>query len=97
MQPQPPPPLCLFLALWPDDQVRRRIADHARRWTFPRTSKLYRPADWHVTLHFLGNVPAERVPEIDTSAVVQLNPFELVLDRPEVWRGELAVMSPTGI
>jgi 2'-5' RNA ligase len=72
--------------------VRGQIAEHARRWAFTWTSKLYAPADWHVTLHFLGNVPVERVPEIADGADVQVDPIELVLDRPEVWPGGLAVV-----
>lgn len=82
----------IFLALWPDDGVRRRIAAHVQRWTFDARSRRYAPADWHVTLHFLGRVPASRVPEIADGVRLHVEPFALVLDRPQIWPAGLAVI-----
>jgi len=88
-----PPTHTLFLALWPDDTVRCRIREHADRWVFPSGSVRYGPPDWHVTLHFLGRVPAERVPDLAVNIDVPREPFELVLDRPTIWPRGLAVVS----
>lgn len=82
----------LFLALWPDDAVRRGVHEHARAWAMPPGSGRYGPADWHVTLHFLGSVLTQRVPEIAAGVDVPLEPFELVLDQPLIWPRGLAVL-----
>jgi len=87
----------LFLALWPDDGVRAQIAAHAAHWRWPGTCARYHPADWHATLHFLGNVDADRVPEIAAAANVPCQAFELVLDQPRLWPRGLAVLCATAL
>lgn len=82
----------LFLALWPNEAVRGQLAGHARYWTWPAGCLPYAPADWHVTLHFIGNVQSERFAEIVARAQVPLEPFDLVLDQPQVWHRGLAVL-----
>ncbi len=82
----------LFLALWPDHAAKGKIAEHARRWVLPSGCVPYAPVDWHVTLHFIGNVFAERVPDIAAGVGVPLEPFELVLDQPQLWPQGLAVL-----
>jgi len=82
----------LFLALWPDDNVRGQLLIHAHQWRWPSGCVRYAPADWHVTLHFLGDVAMDQVNAIETSAAVPFEPFELVLDQPELWRHGLAVL-----
>lgn len=87
-----PPRLRLFLALWPDDPVRQQLQDHLQQWAWPAAVACYLPADWHVTLHFIGSVSAERLPEIMAAAAQEWEPFELVLNRPELWPHGLAVL-----
>jgi len=87
----------LFLALWPDDGVRAQLAAHADHWRWPSGCVRYHPADWHVTLHFIGNVAADRVPEIAAAAQVPCHPFELVLDQPRLWPRGLAVLGATAL
>lgn len=85
--PVPVEPPRLFFALWPGEAVReelRKIVGGLRRTLSGRwveSDKL------HLTLAFLGPVPASRLPELE--AIIQgLDPqaFELVLDRLEYWR-----------
>jgi len=92
-----PPSHRLFLALWPDDTVRCRVREHAQGWFIPPGSVRYGPPDWHVTLHFLGKVLAERVPDIAAGIDVPREPFELVLDQPRIWPRGLAVIGASTI
>ena len=87
----------LFLALWPDQSVRSQLAAHACQWTWPPTCVRYAPADWHVTLHFLGHVALGQVAAIEASAAVPFQPFELVLAQPELWHHGLAVLCPANV
>ncbi|MFZ2662941.1 RNA 2',3'-cyclic phosphodiesterase [Rhodoferax sp.] len=82
----------LFLALWPDDGVRGQLVDHADQWLWPAGCVRYAPADWHVTLHFIGDVATGKVEAIASGAEVPFQPFELVLDQPKIWPRGLAVL-----
>jgi len=85
-------PLRLFLALWPDDDVRGQLAAQRCRWTWPAGSVLYQLGDWHVTLHFIGAVGADRVDAISSGLDVPFEPFDLLLDQPQVWPRGVAVL-----
>ena len=87
----------LFLALWPDAGVREQLVAHANQWTWPTGCVRYGPADWHVTLHFIGDVDDDRVEGIAASADVPCQPFELVLDQPGLWPHGLAVLRATEV
>jgi 2'-5' RNA ligase len=87
----------LFLAIWPDDEVRQRVTRHHAGWALPSGSLIYQPQDWHVTLHFLGSVADERVVEVAAGLHLPLQPCELILDQPELWRGGLAVLAATSV
>jgi 2'-5' RNA ligase len=91
---KPPAPRTqrLFLALWPDETVRAQLATHASQWQWPAGCTRYAPADWHVTLHFLGDVASEKVELIAPGAEVSFRPFELVFDQPGLWPRGLAVL-----
>jgi 2'-5' RNA ligase len=99
--PSPPRAACapgtarLFIALWPGAQARRALAAarDATGWAVgaapTATDKL------HLTLHFIGSVPAFRVPQIAAALQVPMRGFDLHLDEAECWRGGLAVL-PAG-
>ena len=87
----------LFLALWPDDEVRAQLGAHAHQWTWPAGCVQYLPADWHVTLHFMGPVGVDRVDDIAAKAGVPFQPFEWVLDQPVLWPHGLAVLGATDL
>lgn len=82
----------LFLALWPDAAALRQLAGHVAGWSWPPGCAVYTPSDWHVTLHFIGQVPAARLPEITEGLNVPVQPFTLRLDRPALWHHGLAVL-----
>jgi 2'-5' RNA ligase len=82
----------LFLALWPDDDVPQQLIAHSRLWTWPAGCTHYLPADWHLTLHFLGPVKPDRVADIVALVAVPFEPFILTLDQPTCWPHGLAVL-----
>ena len=82
----------LFLALWPDGPARHQLSLHARAWTWPPDCVQYLPVDWHVTLHFIGEVPTVRVADIAANVALPCQAFECVLDRPRLWPHGLAVL-----
>lgn len=85
----------LFVALWPGEPVREALARHQQRWRWPGGASPVRREKLHMTLHFLGQVPRERLPELVRELVVPLEPFELHLDRDELWHGGIVVLCPT--
>lgn len=48
----------------------------------------------HLTLHFIGAVPARRVPDIADTLACPVTPFTLVLDTVETWPRGLALLAP---
>lgn len=87
----------LFLALLPDPAVQAALADHAQAWRWPPDAARYAPADWHVTLHFLGVVPRARLDELRAGLDVAVTPFELRFGEPMLWPHGLAVLLPMAV
>lgn len=85
----------LFLALWPDDTIRQQLVQRRDAWQWPRSASPVADAKLHVTLHFLGSVDEERVPELMEGFRVPVSPFELVLDTATVWHQSIAVLEPS--
>jgi len=54
----------LFLALWPGPAVTRALANRVRRAQALCGGRPMRPETLHLTLAFLGSVPAERIPTL---------------------------------
>ncbi|WP_338051002.1 MULTISPECIES: RNA 2',3'-cyclic phosphodiesterase [Ramlibacter] len=88
------PSLRLFLALWPDDATRRSLARQQQEWGWPPGAALVPPEKLHVTLHFLGAVPATRLPALRPLLAVAGQSFELGAEgaRTKVWPGGIAVL-----
>ena len=84
----------LFLALWPDPAVRGALRSWRDAWTWPRGASPVQTDKLHMTLHFLGNQPRARLPELLDGFTVPFSPFELRLDVAELWHGGIAVLSP---
>ena len=87
----------LFIALWPDPGVR----DALRAWrdgcAWPKSASPVRVEQLHVTLHFLGNVPRVRLPDLMRGIGVRFEPFELAFGHPELWHGGIAVLAPDAV
>jgi RNA 2',3'-cyclic 3'-phosphodiesterase len=88
----PAPSLRLFLGLWPDAGTRAALLAHAAAWDWPDAARRTRPERLHVTLHFIGNVAADRLPALQGGLQVDWGGGELVLDQATVWPGGIAVL-----
>ncbi len=87
----------LFLALCPGPAVQAALARHAAAWRWNEGAVRYVPSDWHVTLHFLGAVPRERLHALCAGLDVPLTPFELRFGQPAQWPHGLAVLLPLAV
>lgn len=77
----------LFFALWPGDTLRSTLAPRIRALQPPGVGRPQRPDQWHVTLEFLGPVPASRVDAaLEAAARVRAAPCEIQFDAVEYWR-----------
>ena len=84
----------LFLALWPDPAMRHLLQERRDAWGWPKGATPV-PADkLHVTLHFLGGQPGERLPEFLDGLKVPFEPFRLELATATVWHNGIAVLEP---
>ena len=84
----------MFIALWPDAGVREQLREWRDGCAWPKSAAPVRTGQLHVTLHFLGNIPRVRVPELVQGLGVRFQPFELGFGHPEVWHGGIAVLAP---
>ena len=87
-------PLRLFIALWPGEALRQAIAAWQQAWSWPPQAALVKAERLHLTLHFLGNVDAARLPELARAITVPFEPMTLALGQPEVWPNGVAVVRP---
>ncbi len=85
-------PLRLFLAIWPDEPLRAALAAWQGEWTWPPRAGLVKRERLHLTLHFLGDVEADRLPALVRALSFAFEPFELDLNRAEVWPIGVAVL-----
>jgi len=77
----------LFFALWPSEALRSALAGRVAALVPSGTGRAQRPDQLHLTLEFLGPVPAARLLDVrEVAAAVRAEPFELVLDALEYWR-----------
>jgi 2'-5' RNA ligase len=86
----------LFIALWPGPHVRQALAA-CRELALPAGSSPVATEKLHLTLHFIGNVPAARVAEVAAALAVPVQTFMLCLDVAETWRGGLVVLCPATV
>ena len=84
----------LFTALWPAPSLRAALAQWQGTWDWPRQAARVEADRLHATLHFLGDVPARRVPELTGALAVPFEPFELELGVAGVWPNGVAVVEP---
>jgi 2'-5' RNA ligase len=77
----------LFFALWPNDAFRASLGPRIRALQPDGAGRPQRPDQWHVTLEFLGPVPASRVPvALAAASAVRAAPSEILFDAVEYWR-----------
>lgn len=84
----------LFLALWPQPAVREALRAWRDQWTWPPSAAPVMDDKLHVTLHFLGDQPSVRLPELMDGFAVPFSPFKLQLGTAAIWPGGIAVLEP---
>ncbi|HWJ94643.1 MAG TPA: RNA 2',3'-cyclic phosphodiesterase [Telluria sp.] len=84
----------LFLALWPNEAERAALAGWRDAWGWPRGATPVTDDKLHLTLHFLGNQPSERLPDFLDGLAVPFSPFRIELGQPVQWPHGLAVLEP---
>jgi RNA 2',3'-cyclic 3'-phosphodiesterase len=84
----------LFLALWPDAPVRAAITLWQQAWHWPPAARPVAPERLHLTLHFIGNVAREHLPQLVAGLKVAFEPIDFSLDVAEVWPNSIAVVQP---
>ena len=89
--------LRLFVALWPDPPTREAVALWQRAWTWPQGSALVPAERLHLTLHFLGNVPVQRLASVTDGLKAPFEPVSLEFGWPDVWPNGVAVLRPGSV
>lgn len=97
MVPAAPPTWRLFLGLWPGDAERQALLAHAERWAWAASARRTRPEQLHVTLHFIGSVPATRMPQLLQGLRVGWEGCVLEWNAARVWPGGIAVLEADAV
>jgi 2'-5' RNA ligase len=84
----------LFVALWPNPEVRHLLRAWRDAWDWPRGATPVRNERLHMTLHFLGSVSSGRVPELREALAVPFEPFKLEFGHAKLWPHGIAVLEP---
>ncbi len=84
----------LFLALWPGAATRCALRTTRDRFRWPAQARPTAEVDLHLTLHFIGPVPADRVPALVPALAVQAPRFTLHPGRLAQWGEHVAVLEP---
>ena len=84
----------LFIALWPNPQVRHVLRTWRDAWDWPRGSTAVKNERLHMTLHFLGSVSSVRIPALREALAVPFEPFELEFGQAKLWPHGIAVLEP---
>lgn len=88
----PDPTLRLFLALWPDEAVQAALQARRDRIAWPAGARPTAGERLHLTLHFLGGVPAARLALLEAALAVPCAAFQFTLDRLRAWPRGLVVL-----
>jgi 2'-5' RNA ligase len=84
----------MFLALWPEPQVRDALRQWQDGWEWPRRASPVKPERLHLTLHFLGDVPNSMLPALAERLRVPFGAFELGFGEAGLWPNGVAVLEP---
>jgi 2'-5' RNA ligase len=92
-----PAKLRLFFALWPAAEVRQRIITDTERAISATGASPVPPANYHITLAFLGAVSASSLADIiRICGDIRFRRFLLTLDRTGYWpRSRIAWLAPS--
>jgi RNA 2',3'-cyclic 3'-phosphodiesterase len=94
---EPEPTVRVFFALWPDEAVRDQLDLAGRKLHEALGGRRMRRENLHLTLVFLGNIPAHRLPDAIAAAEgVEIAPFSIDFDRYVCWKhNRVGFLAPT--
>lgn len=76
----------LFVALWPEDEVRAKLSNKQLELKLGDYGRLIPAANLHITLLFLGDVPINEIPEIQSFVnSIELKPFSFTISKIGFW------------
>ena len=84
----------LFLALWPGPATREGLVGWRDAWRWPAQAAPVRADKLHMTLHFIGDVPRDRLSDLTQGLDVPFGAFELCFGSASLWPHGLAVLQP---
>ena len=77
----------VFFALWPPPEVARQLSAVADSFAKSAGGRATRQETVHLTLAFIGDVPLDRLPDLERAARgVRTEAFDLTLDQFGLWR-----------
>jgi RNA 2',3'-cyclic 3'-phosphodiesterase len=77
----------VFFALWPPEEIAQQLAGIAAEFAEQAGGRPTRQETIHLTLAFIGDVPLERLPDLQRAArEVRAEAFDLKLDQFGLWR-----------
>jgi RNA 2',3'-cyclic 3'-phosphodiesterase len=77
----------VFFALWPPPEVARQLSAVADAFAKSAGGRATRQETIHLTLAFIGDVPLDRLPDLQRAArKVRAETFDLTLDQFGLWR-----------
>lgn len=84
----------LFFALWPNADVTRQLSEIGRRLNLERDARRVEPKNYHVTLAFVGEVPATELAVLQhVGRCCHAPQFTLTCDSIEFWREPRVVVA----
>lgn len=90
-----PQPRRLFIALMPDRATQAQLQRHSQDWDWPAGCRPEPASRFHLTLHFLGDVPQAQQQRLGLALrEVAMPPLELELGIAELWPNQVAVLRP---
>jgi 2'-5' RNA ligase len=84
----------LFIALWPGPGLGSALHAQCGVCATDLRARVVTPQRVHLTLHFLGPVPRQRLPALACALQVPFAPFELRFSHCEAWPHGLRVAVP---
>lgn len=89
----------LFFALWPDDQVVRKIHQHAIKHFSACQGRILEKNNWHITLAYFGSADAKTQACLEERVnKIKSQPFELNLSKCGFWpQPKVAWLAPEEI
>jgi 2'-5' RNA ligase len=86
--------LRLFFALWPHADVTRQLAQATRQLKLEGRSRWVNPANYHLTLAFVGKVPAAKLAVLQQIGRSLRAPrFTFTCDSIEFWRESKVIVA----